>query len=252
MGIDSRDSLDLVTPVNGDILERVLKLPHLESEIAIREHLISLAERLGFDGFLYGGRFPTSQGPVDRIITSYTGPWRAKYQQSNYAVTDPTVHHALTSVLPLVWHPGMYKTADQLELLEESSHHGVGPHGVTFPIHAVTGEVSMVCFTINGSERHAQEVLSQSLMWGGMLSTFAHEAMQRRIRAELTPSAPQLTTREIETLKWVAAGKTTWEISMLLKISEHGVVHHVRSVMKKFDVTSRHLAVVRALASGLI
>jgi LuxR family quorum-sensing transcriptional regulator LasR len=50
----------------------------------------------------------------------------------------------------------------------------------------------------------------------------------------------------------VADGKSSWEISVILGISEHGVVHHMRNCMSKFGVHSRHLAVARATACGLL
>ncbi|HVW52726.1 MAG TPA: LuxR C-terminal-related transcriptional regulator [Trinickia sp.] len=38
---------------------------------------------------------------------------------------------------------------------------------------------------------------------------------------------PRLTPRELECLKWIAAGKSSWEISHIIGISEHGVLYHI-------------------------
>jgi LuxR family quorum-sensing transcriptional regulator LasR len=76
--------------------------------------------------------------------------------------------------------------------------------------------------------------------------------MRRIVKAQRMAPAPRLTTREAEVLNLVAAGKSTWEISRLLNISEHGVSHHVRNVLVKFDVGSRHQAVAKAVAFGLL
>lgn len=61
-----------------------------------------------------------------------------------------------------------------------------------------------------------------------------------------------LTAREIETLRWVAAGKTSWEAGRLLGITKHGVSHHMRNVMRKLEVSSRLQAVQKAIALGLL
>jgi len=63
---------------------------------------------------------------------------------------------------------------------------------------------------------------------------------------------PKLTKRETEVLRWIAAGKSTREISTLLNISEHGVIHHVRNLLLKFAAKSRHQVVLKAFALGLL
>lgn len=70
-----------------------------------------------------------------------------------------------------------------------------------------------------------------------------------------TPSRPpvvKLTRREKEILSWVRAGKTSWAISLILKISERTVRFHLGNVMCKLDATSRTHAVAIALDTGLL
>ena len=61
-----------------------------------------------------------------------------------------------------------------------------------------------------------------------------------------------LTPRETECLRWVAQGKTNWEMARILVVSEHGITYHLRNVMGKLQVSSRHQAVRRAVALGLL
>jgi LuxR family transcriptional regulator, quorum-sensing system regulator CviR len=56
-----------------------------------------------------------------------------------------------------------------------------------------------------------------------------------------------LSPRELEVLKWLTLGKSSWDISVILKISERTVNYHVTNIMKKLDVTSRLQAVSEAL-----
>ncbi|WP_269434741.1 helix-turn-helix transcriptional regulator [Burkholderia sp. BDU5] len=39
---------------------------------------------------------------------------------------------------------------------------------------------------------------------------------------------------------------------MIPGISENGVLYHMKKLMAKFDVQSRHLAVLKAMASGVV
>lgn len=52
-----------------------------------------------------------------------------------------------------------------------------------------------------------------------------------------------LSKREREVLNWLNRGKTSWDISMILNISERTVNYHVGNIMRKLGVNSRLHAV---------
>ncbi|MNP84660.1 Transcriptional activator protein LasR [compost metagenome] len=66
------------------------------------------------------------------------------------------------------------------------------------------------------------------------------------------PCAISLTAREKEVLQWSAAGKSSWEIGRIFNCTEAGVNYHFANIRRKFGVSSRGLAVVKALELGLI
>jgi len=59
-----------------------------------------------------------------------------------------------------------------------------------------------------------------------------------------------LTPRERECLKWVAAGKTDWEISQILNIAEQTAHGYVQSALSKLGARTRAQAVALALLSS--
>ncbi|WP_157125763.1 helix-turn-helix domain-containing protein [Pandoraea norimbergensis] len=67
-----------------------------------------------------------------------------------------------------------------------------------------------------------------------------------------TPPAIHLTPRETECLQWAAAGKTAWETSRILAISERTATFHLTNAVKKLGATNRRAAVARAIGLGLI
>lgn len=67
-----------------------------------------------------------------------------------------------------------------------------------------------------------------------------------------TRSIPALTGRETEVLKWMSSGKSAYEISIILNISERTVVYHIGNIMKKLDAVKRTQAVGIAIHAGLI
>jgi len=64
--------------------------------------------------------------------------------------------------------------------------------------------------------------------------------------------APSLTLREREILKWCASGKSAWEVSEILKISERTVKFHLAGIMTKLDAVNRTHAVAIALREKII
>jgi LuxR family transcriptional regulator, quorum-sensing system regulator CviR len=81
-----------------------------------------------------------------------------------------------------------------------------------------------------------------------------HWAMVAAVKSESKPnslSAP-LTRRELEVLKWLQNGKTSWEISIILKVSERTINFHAQNIKKKLDVSSRSAAVAQALRLNIL
>jgi DNA-binding CsgD family transcriptional regulator len=63
---------------------------------------------------------------------------------------------------------------------------------------------------------------------------------------------PELSKREVECMKWVAAGKTDWETAQILGISRSTAHFHVERVKKKLRKSSRTEAVAILVLHGLI
>lgn len=61
-----------------------------------------------------------------------------------------------------------------------------------------------------------------------------------------------LSNRECEVLYWVAYGKTSWEISKILVLSERTVNFHVAKCIQKLNAANRSHAAVKAVQIGAI
>lgn len=71
--------------------------------------------------------------------------------------------------------------------------------------------------------------------------------------ARQAAAAPvQLTRREIQCLKWGAAGKTDSEISVIMSISVPTVRFHMTNAARKLNVTGRSQAIYRAATLGYV
>jgi DNA-binding NarL/FixJ family response regulator len=84
-----------------------------------------------------------------------------------------------------------------------------------------------------------------------LLQEFANLASQPK-PTPTEDTLPILTMREKEVLELIDAGATNQEISKKLSISIYTTKSHVRNILSKLQVASRHQAVQVALRDGLI
>jgi len=61
-----------------------------------------------------------------------------------------------------------------------------------------------------------------------------------------------VSARELDCLKWTAAGKTAWEASVILGISERTVRFHLNAAREKLNCTTTTQAVAKAVSHQLI
>ena len=95
--------------------------------------------------------------------------------------------------------------------------------------------------------------LHEVLPFAQMFIVYIHEALRRIVQFEVSPLiGPSFTKREKECLLWAADGKTSWEIAIIIGVSESTIVHDLQSTVKKMNATNRQHAIARAIATGLI
>jgi DNA-binding CsgD family transcriptional regulator len=85
----------------------------------------------------------------------------------------------------------------------------------------------------------------------GIAAMVVHMQMRRLSSRKLEPSR-QLSPRERDCLAFVADGKSDWEISELLSLSEATVASHMQNARRKLGAKSRAQAVALGMQAGLI
>ena len=78
------------------------------------------------------------------------------------------------------------------------------------------------------------------------------EVFKRICGKKLASDRFGITPREIEVLKWIMEGKSSWEISMIFRKSESVVNFHIKNIIRKLNAMNRTHAVSIAMGSGLI
>ena len=85
-----------------------------------------------------------------------------------------------------------------------------------------------------------------------VLATIITARLAGIARMELWPGRIALNDREVETLTWVARGKTSAEIAHILGLAKRTVDFHIDNARGKLGAATRTEAVIKAADGGLI
>ena len=220
------------------------------NEAAWRDTLFTLAKRQGFDQVVYGV-IGSRQDKLESAFlqSNYSSSWRDRYDTDRLHYVDPTVTHCLSSSLPIVWQPDTFSGPRQREFYEEACGHGIRS-GITFPIHGPNGEFGVVSFASDALPDPREALQAMSSL--ALIRDYAFESSLRFVRPQQLQDKPRLTRRELEVLKWVMVGKSSWEISKITNCSEATVNFHIGNVRQKFGVSTRQQALVKAIGMGIL
>lgn len=234
--------------------EQLIQLLDSKDQAAWSQALFALARSCGFDNVLYGA-VPSRHAQFENafLVSNYSPEWRERYDADRLAYVDPTVSHCLGSSLPIVWQPDAFSGAGPRALYEEACGFGIRS-GVTLPVHGPNGEFGVLSFASDAAaDGKAAGEIRCRIGDLALIRDYALESSHRMMTpAQPAEIAPKLTRRELEVLKWVMAGKSSWEISRITDCSEATVNFHMANVRQKFNVNTRQQAVVKAIALGLI
>ena len=110
----------------------------------------------------------------------------------------------------------------------------------------------MMTFSRRGTPLTQREldVQESRMRW---LVNAGHQAFSLLVsrRLKIEPDVP-LTAREVETLRWLADGKTSSDVAEILCLAVDTVNFHLKQAMVKLGAANRTAAVVRAAMLGLL
>lgn len=211
-------------------------------------------KQFGFDAFVYALRIPTHFSESRLVlIKGYPDPWLEHYFSHAYYEIDPIIAYCSKFVTPIQWHDLMKMTSSRqsLQMMSAASEFGL-KEGVTMPMHSPHGELGVLSFALSRPAISAREITQQAMPYIQILAGYLHEATRRVLNLENVNGNSSLTLREQECMKWAADGKTSWEISRLLNVSERTINFHLNNAMHKLQASNRQHAVTKATLQGLI
>ena len=216
--------------------------------------MIEICTTLGFQFFALTHHVDIASASASAIrLHNYPSRWADYYDGNALGVSDPVHRASHTTSAGFRWShmPGMIPlTAADKRLLALGSEQGIGD-GYTVPAN-VPGEALGSCSFANQPDRPLPEAMLPIAQLAG---TFAFECARRlwSVRTiDGEEKAPVLTDRQRDCILWAARGKSDWEISRILGVSEETVAVHIRQGCERYGVNKRTLLAIRALFDGTL
>lgn len=242
-----------------DHIERVLKARSLDE---LKQLTTAFAGALGFQRHGYAVKFLQPASSVNdsyHYFHDYRNEWGATYatlHRPEAARNDARIAHARTGLPAISWNTRgqfgyirpmptlLHRAKRQVQMASEFDMTA----GITVPSWARGVDWAFMTFSTNSTYdlRELGHCTASSVYFVNCLQA----SLDRLLRNG--QSIPRLSARECEVLHWSAIGKTAWEISMILRISERTVNFHLQRAAAKLQVKGSRAACARALALGLI
>jgi len=188
--------------------------------------------------------------PIRVNNVNFPEEWVELYAQNELWKIDPIMQESCRNQGLQYWHNTYAKFGPQPEFLSCAEDVGL-KRGFTF-----TGwqsaPKSIEILSLAGNE------INNSHQTNLVLERLAPHLFMllKRLTPMDLPQQPaekfsNLTPREREVLNWIKEGKTSWEVSIILSISERTVNFHIRNIKGKLNAVSRGQAVAQAISQGI-
>lgn len=230
-------------------IERCATQPDVEKLIA---DFLECIRAFGFEGAAGGAWEGNGANRISRFFFIDWPPdvLRA-YSERNLESRDPLVFAARRRIAPFTWdevYSDPHLPDDSREVYQFANDFG-WIDGFSIPIHGPGGYQGLVSLlareklALTPRDRAVLEAMARTL----------HERCRNTVGLGSPDTAvPKLTMRETECMRWVAAGKSDWEVGQVLGISSATAHFHVERVKKKLNKATRTEAVATLVLHGLI
>jgi LuxR family quorum sensing-dependent transcriptional regulator len=234
--------------------EKIEEINAAQDIAAVVGVLDGAGSMFGYDNFSISG-LPQPGEKIDPYIMAcrWPGEWAERYVARNYVSIDPVIALTLRSLNPFTWNEATGgQRADQAAMMNEATEFGL-VDGFAVPIYTVSGFQAIVTF---GARSWRMSLTERRALH--LVAIYAHNAIRSMLPGindgpdGPLHSKPKLSGREVDCLRWTAAGKTAADIGDITGISARTVEHHIQRAAAKLNAVSKAQAVAEAIRRRII
>jgi LuxR family quorum sensing-dependent transcriptional regulator len=235
-------------------LEYIERINQARTPEEVCRALIDVTRQFGLTALL-AGTVPGQGTPGEEqrghvLLCDWPEKWLERYVERNYVDHDPLVAYMRQNPSQVTWSDAASSIdldRDAREVFGDAGAYKLND-GFAMPLITFDGQIVMVSL---GGERVELDEKAVGLI--SLASTYAiGRAIQLASEHSTIEHRPELTPREKECMRWAAAGKSEWEISQILGISEHTSEKHLLNAKSKLGAANRVQAIAEAIRHGYI
>lgn len=166
---------------------------------------------------------------------------------------DPVIKRLKTSSVPFIYDQSLYVSEGAADLWEQQAPYGYRT-GIAVALHLPGNKHFLLGVDRETDLPKEDEQLTRLLADLQFLAVHAQDAAQRLLGAPPAgmTDIPKLTPRELDVLRLTRDGKSAWVAGKILSVSENTINYHLQNIHRKMNTSSKHQAVLRAMALGII
>lgn len=190
------------------------------------------------------------------IMRNYPDSWMKEYVAEGYEHVDPVRRFGFNNVGPFIWDqlPLVMDLSSKQKLCLERGREAGLYNGAAICLRGIMGEMAGIgCASSTPQGVQSARDLKMRL---GLLNAISHQfyvAFTSLYVRHVDPSRSIfLTEKELEVIRLMAIAKSDSDMSCILNISPNTVKFHANNILRKFGVSNRISAVMKAVHNGIL
>lgn len=213
---------------------------------ALKKEFLEFASQYGVDFFTcftlgVGGKMEASN-----YYGCFDHQWPLHYKNRGFMHKDPALQASFLSLEPIIWSEVAAAVPGGHDVVFAEAQAFGFKDGIVVPMRDPEGCLSI--FSIAGTEF---EATAENVAILSDLARTANTVARKLYKVSGDWKEPALAERERQVVTLMRDGKSDWEISQILTISEHTAKKHRANIRKKLGATSTREAVFLAYAQDL-
>lgn len=180
------------------------------------------------------------------VNSTYDPDWIDIYAKNEFYEIDPVLGYACSARGLFTWNQA-YESAKN-RIIAKSFFQAASNHNLSngFAYSFVSGSsANATRITLCSFATTSPAMVEKAEYFLGGIAPVLHTVISS------CPKDNPLSQREIEVLRWAKEGKTVWEVSRIMGLSEATIKFHLLNIYRKLEVSNRAHAIAKSLELGL-
>ena len=208
------------------------------NEAALRTVVAEVLAAIDLNQFTYFSPSLSRRPPV--FVSTYPTAWTDHYFACGYDAIDPVFRVASERAAPVMWGRDRELqdlTVEQKRLFDEATAFDIRV-GLTLPFADPLFGFAALTVVADQHTVAFERYVDRHLPLLQFIATAVHATIRRKAWSSGRVGGVAMTKRELECLRWSAAGKSLGDIGDILGISRRTAVHHLERAKAKLGVRS--------------